>query len=72
MAEKRTKADKLRRSIERTERRPEARPEEIVAEDKQETVIGASDPTRLDKEIRGRAHEHEVRRENGHDLDEAA
>ncbi len=74
MAEKRTKPDKLQRSIERTERRIGARSEETVAEAKQDTepVATIAESSQLEEEIRRRAYEHyEARgRKDGHDLDD--
>lgn len=73
MSEKRTKADRLLRIIDRTERL-NARSEETVIETEQpeERGFGSPDPIPLEKDIRRRAYElYEARgREKGHELDD--
>lgn len=53
MAEKRTKADRLQRSIDRTERRTGARSEEAVTkqEQEQEPVTTIPNPIQLEEEL---------------------
>jgi len=73
MAEKRTKADKLQRNVERLDKREEGRPEESEIKDNQsELARTVLDPAALQEKIRLRAYElFEARgRQHGHDLDD--
>jgi hypothetical protein len=68
MAEKRTKADKMQRNVERLATRDEARRESQINEQRSE----AAGATELEERIRLRAYElYDARgREDGHELDD--
>ncbi len=73
MAEKRTKADKLQRSIERAEKRVGPSPEEAVNTLQETLPLRATpDPTQLEEEIRHCAFWHYEARGcvAGHELDD--
>ncbi len=76
MAEKRTKADKLQRSIQRTEKRIGAWPEESLpaAVPGAEPVPATPGAIQSQEELRPRTSEQDDarRRKGGHDLEEAA
>jgi hypothetical protein len=72
MAQKRTKADKLQRNVERLEARDDARREPEIRENQSESARAISDPTELEERIRVRAYElYEARgHEHGHDRED--
>jgi hypothetical protein len=72
MAEKRTKADKLQRNVERLATRDEARRESQINGKRCELTSKTPDPTALEERIRLRAYElYEARgREHGHDRED--
>ena len=72
MAQKRTKADKLQRNVERLETRDDARREPEIKENQSEPAGAISDPAELEERIRVRAYElYEARgREPGHDRED--
>ena len=74
MAEKRTKVDKLQRSIERTEKRTGPGAEEAGRTSQQDTGLLSTilDPTQLEEEIRRHAFQHYEARgcKGGHELDD--
>lgn len=74
MAEKRTKADKLQRSIERAEKQAAPGAEEAVSASQQDMGLPSTilDSTQLEEEIRRRAFQHYQARgcTGGHELDD--
>ena len=72
MAQKRTKADKLQRNVERLDARDDTRREPEIKENQSEPARTISDPADLEERIRVRAYElYEARgRENGHDRED--
>jgi Protein of unknown function (DUF2934) len=72
MAEKRTKADKLQRNVERLATRDAAHRESEINDKRSEPASKILDPTQLEDQIRRRAYElYEARgREHGRDLED--
>jgi Protein of unknown function (DUF2934) len=72
MAEKRTKADKLQRNVERLATRDAAHRESEINDKRSEPAGKILDPTQLEDQIRCRAYElyEERGRENGQELDD--